>query len=353
VALEDEASSRLDGDDLGLFGSRIELAQDSEKVARAIFAKQNHLSLDAVQKGVRATLGQQIGGGGFLSLSNNGGVGREGADASACEDVAGNFVAAGESLAKKRAYVLLRQGLCWNLDGHGAAEQHKAEALGKRGSHAIDSPVIPTGLLGGSFNPAHRGHRRVSAATIRALGLDEMWWLVSPGNPLKPVEGMAPLPTRLASARRLARGLPIRATAIEQELGTRYTVDTLAALVRLYPDRRFIWLMGEDNLAQFHLWRHWRKIAQRVPIAVVSRPGYDGAAHAARAMGWLRRFVQPADQARHWTEWRTPALVLLRLPLDPTSATGIRAADPNWHLSEAYSFNPRALRDGVTRRLVT
>lgn len=209
------------------------------------------------------------------------------------------------------------------------------------------------GLLGGSFNPAHRGHRRVSAAAIRALGLDEMWWLVSPGNPLKPVEGMAPLPARLASARRMARGLPIRATAIEAELGTRYTVDTLAALIPLYPDRRFIWLMGEDNLAQFHLWRHWRKIAQRVPIAVVSRPGYDGAAHAARAMGWLRRFVQPADQVRHWTEWRPPALVFLRLPLDPTSATGIRAEEPNWHQSEAYSFNPRALRDGVTRRLVT
>ena len=213
--------------------------------------------------------------------------------------------------------------------------------------------MTSTGLLGGSFNPAHRGHRRVSAAAIRALGLDEMWWLVSPGNPLKPVEGMAPLPARLASARKLARGLPIRATAIEQELGTRYTVDTLAALLARYPDRRFIWLMGEDNLAQFHLWKHWRKIAERVPIAVVSRPGYDGAAHAARAMGWLRRFVQPADQARHWTEWRTPALVFLRLPLDPTSATGIRAADPNWHQSETSSFNPRALRDGVTRRLVT
>src|SRR5687768_2690605 len=145
------------------------------------------------------------------------------------------------------------------------------EALGKRRSHAIRMRVIPTGLLGGSFNPAHRGHRRVSASAIRALGLDEMWWLVSPGNPLKPVRGMAPLPARLASARRQARGLPIRATAVEEELGTRYTVDTLAALIRLYPDRRFIWLMGEDNLAQFHLWRHWRKIARTVPIAVVSR----------------------------------------------------------------------------------
>ena len=193
----------------------------------------------------------------------------------------------------------------------------------------------------------------MSAAAIRALGLDEMWWLVSPGNPLKPVAGMAPLPARLASARRQARRLPIRATAIEAELGTRYTIDTLAALQPLYPDRRFIWLMGEDNLAQFHRWRHWRKIASRVPIAVVSRPGYDGPAHAARAMGWLRRFVQPADQARHWTEWRPPALVILRQPLDSTSATGIRAEEPNWHQSETYSFNPRALRDGITRRLVT
>src|SRR3954463_8052282 len=104
-----------------------------------------------------------------------------------------------------------------------------------------------TGLLGGSFNPAHRGHRRVSAAAIRALGLDELWWLVSPGNPLKPAAEMAPLPLRFASARKMARGLPVRPTAIERELGTRYTIDTLEALIRLYPERRFIWLMGADN----------------------------------------------------------------------------------------------------------
>jgi nicotinate-nucleotide adenylyltransferase len=170
---------------------------------------------------------------------------------------------------------------------------------------------------------------------------------------LKPAEGMAPLPARLASARRMARGLRIRATAIERELGTRYTIDTLEALTARYPERRFIWLMGADNLAQFHLWRHWRKIARTVPIAVVPRPGYEESAHAARAMGWLRRFVRPADQARLWTEWRLPALVMLRLPLDPTSATGIRADAPHWHLTDEHSFNPRALRDGVTRRLVT
>ena len=210
-----------------------------------------------------------------------------------------------------------------------------------------------TGLLGGSFNPAHRGHRRASLAAIEALGLDEMWWLVSPGNPLKPKKGMAPLAARLLSARKVARGAPIRATAIERELGTVYTVDTLAALVRRYPKRRFIWLMGADNLAQFHLWRDWRKIAAIVPIAVVTRPGYDGSALKAPAWGWLRRFVRPAAMAREWTTWRPPALVLLTLPPDPTSATAIRAANPDWHETALKSFHPMALRDGVTRKPVS
>lgn len=209
-----------------------------------------------------------------------------------------------------------------------------------------------TGLLGGSFNPAHRGHRRISIHAAAALELDELWWLVSPGNPLKPARGMASLEARFASARRAARGLPIRVTAIERDFGTRYTYDGLRALRRRFPQRDFIWLMGADNLAQFHKWRDWRKIATLVPIAVVERPGYDGAAHSARAMGWLRRFVRPAGQARHWTKWRPPALVLLTLPPDPTSATALRAADPNWHQKPDKSFNPKALRDGVTRRLL-
>jgi nicotinate-nucleotide adenylyltransferase len=209
---------------------------------------------------------------------------------------------------------------------------------------------LKIGLLGGSFNPAHRGHRRISASALRALDLDEIWWLVSPGNPLKPRAGMAPLLVRFASARRMARRLPIRVTALERELGTVYTAETLAALVRRYPQHGFVWLMGGDNLAQFHRWRDWRRIARTVPIAVIARPGYDAAAHAARAMGWLRRFVRPAAEARNWTRWRLPALVLLRLPLDPTSSTGLRAASADWHQSSAYSFNPKAFRDGVTRR---
>jgi nicotinate-nucleotide adenylyltransferase len=209
---------------------------------------------------------------------------------------------------------------------------------------------IPTGLLGGSFNPAHRGHRNLSLHAMRMLGLSEIWWLVSPGNPLKDAAQMAPLATRFASASRAARGLPIRVTAIERELGTRYTADTLRKLVRRYPKRRFIWLMGADNLSQFHLWRDWRTIARTVSIAVVARPGYYRQAHAARAMGWLRRFVRPAGQARLWTQWRPPALVLLSMPPDTTSATALRSANPDWHLAKPQSFNPRALRDRVTRR---
>lgn len=204
---------------------------------------------------------------------------------------------------------------------------------------------IPTGLLGGSFNPAHGGHRAISLNAIDALGLDELWWLVSPGNPLKPKAGMASLPARLGSAQRMARRAPIRATAIEAQLGTRYTIDTLKKLVRLYPNRRFIWIMGADNLVQLPQWRDWRDIARLMPIAVVARPGYNDRAHARRAMGWLRRFVRPADQKSHWTDWRPPALVFLRFSPDVRSATAIRQANPRWF----ERYEGRALRDPLTR----
>jgi nicotinate-nucleotide adenylyltransferase len=209
--------------------------------------------------------------------------------------------------------------------------------------------VIPTALLGGSFNPAHSGHRRISLFAARALGLDEVWWLVSPGNPLKEgTKDMAPLRTRLRSAQLATRRSTIRPTAIEAKLGTRYTVDTLAALVQRYPNRRFIWLMGADNLAQFHHWRDWRKIAAIMPIAVIARPGYNATAQASRAMGWFRRFVRAGADAKHWTTWRTPALVQLRFRPDKTSATALRRADPDWQL--AFSNHP--VRDTVTRRLI-
>jgi len=188
------------------------------------------------------------------------------------------------------------------------------------------------GLLGGSFNPAHRGHRRISLEAMRALGLDEVWWLVSPGNPLKEgAKDMAPFEERFAWARRTARRSRIRVSDFEQREGTRFTVDTVRRLKKRHPENRFIWLLGSDTLPNFHKWRDWRGLAREVPVAVIRRPGYDSTARAARAMGWLRRFVHPSSQASHWTEWSAPAIIFLRLPPDPTSATAIRAQDPSWY----------------------
>lgn len=201
-----------------------------------------------------------------------------------------------------------------------------------------------TGLLGGSFNPAHGAHRAITLFAMDALGLDEAWWLVSPGNPLKPKAGMAPLAARVRSAQAMARRAPIRVTAIERELGTRYTVDTLRALKRRYPRRRFVWLMGADNLAQLHLWKDWRQIAREMPIAVVARPGYDGAALASPAMAWLRRYRLPATGLSNRVEWSAPALIELRFDPDPRSATDIRRVDPDW----ARRFAGPPPRDGLT-----
>lgn len=205
--------------------------------------------------------------------------------------------------------------------------------------------MTDTALLGGSFNPAHGGHRRITLFALAALGLDEAWWLVSPGNPLKPEKGMAPLSARLASAKRQARRAPIVPTAIESALGTRYTVDTLRRLVRRYPKRRFVWLMGSDNLAQFHLWRDWREIARTMPIAVVARPGYDTSAMASPAMAWLRRYRVSAAGLRERADWSVPALVMLRFDPDPRSATAIRRQSPAWAADHALP-----VRDPLTRR---
>jgi nicotinate-nucleotide adenylyltransferase len=142
---------------------------------------------------------------------------------------------------------------------------------------------------------------------------------------------MAPFAIRLRSARRMAARSPIRVSDFEFREKTRYTIDTIRILKRRFPMHQFIWLMGADNLRNLHKWRNWREIARQVPIAVIPRPGYDRDARAARAMGWLRRFVHPLSQATNWTEWSAPAITLLRLPRDPTSATAIRARDPNWH----------------------
>jgi nicotinate-nucleotide adenylyltransferase len=185
-----------------------------------------------------------------------------------------------------------------------------------------------------------------------ALGLDEAWWLVSPGNPLKPQAGMAPLKARLLSARRQARRARIVPTGIEQRLGTRYTVDTLAKLVRRYPKRRFVWLMGADNLAQLHRWKDWRRIARTMPIAVIARPGYDAQAMTSPAMAWLRRYRVPAASIRKRGQWSAPALVLLRFDPDHRSATAIRRAHAGWAEALLGEDRDAAVRDRLTFRTI-
>lgn len=197
-----------------------------------------------------------------------------------------------------------------------------AEALGGR----LPPPSSRVGVLGGSFNPAHCGHRTISEAAIQRLGLDEVWWLVSPQNPLKPRAGMAPLAERLAAAERVIAGHPrMRATAIEGVLGTLYTADTVAALRRRLPGVRFVWLMGADNLAQIARWHRWRAIFESVPIAVLDRPAYSYSVTNARAAHRFRRARFAERDARRLPAANPPAWVFVHQPRDPRSATRIRA----------------------------
>jgi nicotinate-nucleotide adenylyltransferase len=182
------------------------------------------------------------------------------------------------------------------------------------------------GILGGSFNPAHEGHLEISRTALRRLGLDEVWWLVSPQNPLKPVAGMASLEERVRSARTLARDPGIRVTAMEQDLRTRYTADTLAALQRRFPKVRFVWLMGADNLSDISRWERWTQIFHGMPVAVLARPSYSLKSLAARAARRFGRFRIPEKAARTLPERRPPAWVFVVGRLNPLSATAIRQA---------------------------
>jgi nicotinate-nucleotide adenylyltransferase len=192
--------------------------------------------------------------------------------------------------------------------------------------HWGDRRVMRIGLLGGSFNPAHAGHLHIARAALARLRLDQVWLLVSPGNPLKPVRGMAPLATRLASARTIADGKTIVATDIERHLGTRYTRDTLRALHRRFPRAVFVWLMGADNLAQFPRWRDWVAIARENQIAVLPRPTYTRGALAARAARRLRRWRIPAHRASALALLPAPRWVFLPVRQTAHSATALRRA---------------------------
>lgn len=209
----------------------------------------------------------------------------------------------------------------------GEAAPRHGRGLALPGAHG-DGRRARIGLLGGSFNPAHAGHRHVAERALRALGLDQVWLMVSPGNPLKPARGMAPFARRLDSARAIADGRRILATDIEARLGTRYTVDTLAVLRRRFPRVRFALLMGADNLTQLPRWRRWRRLARATPLAVLPRPGETRpalAGHAARALARHRRPPR-ALLRRGGARMEHAAWALVPAREHPASATAIRAA---------------------------
>jgi nicotinate-nucleotide adenylyltransferase len=181
------------------------------------------------------------------------------------------------------------------------------------------------GLLGGSFNPAHGGHLHISLEALKRLGLDEVWWLVSPQNPLKPRAGMGSLAERLAGARAVASHPRIKVTDLERRLGTTYTADTLAALTRRFPRIRFVWLMGADNLLQISRWDRWQNIFHLVPIAVFARPSYSLASLSGPAARRYARQRVSLRDARRLADTDPPAWVFLPTRLDARSATDIRS----------------------------
>lgn len=189
------------------------------------------------------------------------------------------------------------------------------------------SDGLRVGLLGGSFNPAHDGHLHVSAAALKALELDYVWWLVSPHNPLKPEKGMADFNTRIGAARALIRNRRIIVSGIEAEFGTRYTADTLTLLTERFAQLRFVWLMGSDNLVQIPRWRNWQAIFRLVPIAVVARPGYALGARCGKAAEIFRAGYAAPD--RSFAARRTPVWTIIEARRNDLSATRLRSLGAN------------------------
>ena len=180
------------------------------------------------------------------------------------------------------------------------------------------------GLLGGSFDPAHEGHALISREALKRFGLDEVWWLVSPGNPLKK-HGPAPLEERMARARAVMDHPRVRVTDLEARFGTRFTFATLSVLFPSYPGVRFVWLMGADNLASFHKWDNWRQIMELVPIGVMARPGQRISARLSPAAQVYRRYKIKARHAMRIGRAYPPAWVFVNVPMSDMSSTRIRA----------------------------
>ncbi|WP_421708154.1 nicotinate-nucleotide adenylyltransferase [Algihabitans sp.] len=193
----------------------------------------------------------------------------------------------------------------------------------------LPPPGARIGLLGGSFNPAHAGHVHISMQALKRLRLDEVWWLVSPQNPLKSQTGMGRLADRLARSRHLARHPRLRVTALERLLPGTLTADTLSALVGWFPGRRFMWLMGADNLCQIDRWAAWQEIFHTVGVAVLDRPAYSFAPVAGKAARRFARARVPEKSAGRLVLASPPAWTFLHIPKSSLSATALRARAPS------------------------
>jgi nicotinate-nucleotide adenylyltransferase len=188
----------------------------------------------------------------------------------------------------------------------------------------LGRPGRKIGLLGGSFDPAHEGHAHITREALKRFDLDEVWWLVSPGNPLK-AKGPRRMEARLERAREVMQHPRVTITDIEARLGTRYTAETLGRLFGLYPDVHFVWLMGADNLAQFHRWENWDWIMSALPVGVIARPGERGAARSSHAAQVFRDHRVPGRHARKIVHLAPPAWTLINVPMRPHSSSEIRA----------------------------
>ncbi|WP_110349957.1 nicotinate-nucleotide adenylyltransferase [Methylobacterium sp. B4] len=189
------------------------------------------------------------------------------------------------------------------------------------------APGMRIGLYGGSFNPAHAGHLHVSRTALRRLRLDRVWWLVTPGNPLKDRRLLASPEERVVRARTIAADPRIAVTAFEAAIGTRYTVDTLRWLVRRRPGLRFVWIMGADSLGSFHRWHRFEDILDLVPVAVIDRPGHTLSAPGARAARAFARARIPESDALSLPGRHPPAWTFLHGPRSDLSSTALRSGE--------------------------
>jgi nicotinate-nucleotide adenylyltransferase len=198
--------------------------------------------------------------------------------------------------------------------------------------HAHPPLALPgqrIGLMGGTFNPPHEGHVVCAETALRRLKLDQLWWIVTPGNPLKSPSGLPSLESRMAASRVLAADPAIKVTGFEAELGSPYTYATVRYVRRRFSRTRFVWVMGADNLASFDRWEHWREIARLVPIAVVDRPGWHLKALTSPAARALSRWRLPESAASRLPQCKPPAWVFLATRLSEASSTALRALETN------------------------